>query len=249
MRLLLACLLLSLACRAGPSATYVPRDPALRRSNLLFYVPRQREGTPRSLIIFLGNDVGFWKPHQELAARLAAAGHAVVGLDIREYLAGLPSGEPQRDQAFADSIGPLIAAIRHEVGDSLPLLLGGHSFGAEVAFWIARNREPPRLAGVLALSPRSTGHLFVTPMDLANEEARGVGSWSTLAAAREIDPRVRIAIIRGSHDQFAVHDSAFMAAGGTRLRRYQVPLAGHSLKKLLIAGPIIERAVSYLNGG
>lgn len=233
-------------CRVGPRATYVPRDAALRRSSLLFYVPPSAEGPPRSLIIFIGNDVGFWQPHQELAARLADAGYVVVGLDIRQYLSKLPNGEPQRDRVFADSIVPLIAAIRHEMGDSLPLLLGGHSFGAEVAFWIARNHEPPGLRGILAMSPRSTGHLFVTPQDLANEEAHGVGAWSTIDAARSIDPRVRIAIVRGSNDQFAVHDSAFAAAGGARLRRFSVPMAGHSLRKLLIAGPIIARAVRYL---
>ncbi len=243
-----AALLLSAlqGCRAGPQPTYVPRDRTLRRSSLLFYLPPRDDGPPRALVLFLGNDVGFWEPHQQLASRLAAAHYAVVGVDIREYLAGLPDGEPQRDRAFADSIGPLIAAIRHEVGDSLPFVIGGHSFGAEVAFWIARNREPPGLRGILAMSPRSSGHLFVTARDLANEEAHGVGAWSTIDAAHVIDPRVRIAIVRGSHDQFSVHDSAFAAAGGARLRVFSVPLAGHSLKKLIIAGPIIERATHFL---
>ena len=86
-------------------------------------------------------------------------------------------------------------------------------------------------------------------MDLANEEAHGEGAWSTIDAARVIDPRVRIAIVRGSKDQFASHDSAFAAAGGARLRHYPVPFAAHSLKKLLIAGPIIEHAVAYLVEG
>lgn len=244
---LAACLALA-ACRSGPPPTYVPRDPLLRRSSLLFYIP-SRETTPRALLLFLGNDVGFWEPHQELAARLAGAGYAVVGLDIREYLSHLPAGEPQRDRAVADSMVPLIAAIRREVGNSLPFVIGGHSFGAEVALWIARNHEPPGLVGVLAMSPRSSGHLFVTPMDLANEEAHGEGAWSTIDAVREIDPRVRIAIVRGSKDKFARHDPAFMRAGDGRIRRYVVPFASHSLKKLLIAGPIVERAMSYLVNG
>ncbi|HEY2066256.1 MAG TPA: alpha/beta hydrolase-fold protein [Gemmatimonadaceae bacterium] len=239
-------LLVALACRAGPPPTYLPRDASLRRRDLLFYVPPRAEGSPRALVVFLGNDVGFWEPHQQLASRLAASGYAVVGLDIRQYLAGLPDGEPQRDRVFADSIVPLVAAIRRELGDSLPLVLGGHSFGAEVALWIARNHEPPGLRGVLAMSPRSSGHLFVTAGDLANDEAHGVGAWSTIEAVRDMDPRVRVAIVRGANDQFAVHDSAFMAAGSTRLRRFPVPLAGHSLKKLLIAGPIVEHAVGYL---
>lgn len=245
----LLCSLAALGCRAGPPPTHVARNPSLRRPSLLFYLPSPAGSTPKALILFLGNDVGFWEPHQELAARLANAGYAVVGLDIRDYLSHLPSGEPQRDRAFADSIVPLIAAIRHEVGDSLPLVLGGHSFGAEVAFWIARNHEPPGLRGILAMSPRSSGHLFVTPMDLANEEAHGEGAWSTIEAVRAMDPRVRIAIVRGSKDQFAVHDSAFAAAAGARLRRYPVPFAAHSLKKLLIAGPIVEHAVAYLVDG
>lgn len=236
----------ALGCRAGPPPTYVPRDVSLRRRELLFYIPSGSAAPPRALIIFLGNDVGFWEPHQELASRLAGAGYAVVGLDVRQYLAKLPDGEPQRDRAFADSIVPLVAAIRREVGDSLPLVLGGHSFGAEVALWIARNREPPSLRGVLAMSPRSSGHLFVTAGDLANEEAHGAGAWSTLDAVRTMDPRVRVAVVRGANDQFAAHDSAFMAAGAQRLRRFSVPLAGHSLKKLLIAGPIVEHAVTYL---
>ena len=236
-------------CRAGPPPTYVAHDPLLRRPSLLFYVPAPAAPRPKALVLFLGNDVGFWEPHQELAARLLDAGYAVVGLDIREYLSHLPAGEPQRDRIFADSIVPLIAAIHREVGDSLPLVLGGHSFGAEVAFWIAQHHEPPGLVGILAMSPRSSGHLFVTAMDLANEEAHGEGAWSTIEAARVIDPRVRIAIVRGSKDQFAVHDSAFAAAGGSRLRRYPVPFAAHSLKKLLIAGPIVEHAVAYLVNG
>ena len=239
-------MLILAGCRAGPKPTYVARNPLLRRPSLLFYLPANK---PKALILFLGNDVGFWEPHQDLAARLSGDGYAVVGLDIREYLSHLPSGEPVRDVAFADSIVPLIATIRHELGDSLPFLLGGHSFGAEVSFWIAQHHEPPGLRGILAMSPRSSGHLFVTPMDLANEEAHGEGAWSTIDAARVIDPRVRIAIIRGSKDQFAVHDSAFVAAGGARLRRFPVPFAAHSLKKLLIAGPIIEHAVTYLLDG
>jgi len=236
-------------CRSGPAPTYVARDPLLRRSSLLFYIPSREAAPPRALLLFLGNDVGFWEPHQQLASRLAGAGYAVVGLDIREYLSHLPAGEPLRDRAFADSIVPLVAAIRHEVGDSLPFVIGGHSFGAEVALWVAKNHEPPGLVGVLAMSPRASGHLFVTPMDLANEEAHGEGAWSTVDAVREIDPRVRIAIVRGSKDQFARHDPEFMRAGDGRIRRFVVPFASHSLKKLLIAGPIIEGAMTYLVSG
>lgn len=246
MRWVTAALLLTLAgCESGPMVPYVPRDASLRDQPLLFYPARTR--APRAFVFFLGNDVGFWKPHEELAWRLAENGYAVVGLDIKRYLARLPEDEPTRDSSFAATIGPLMARARAELGaDSLPVVVGGHSFGAEVAFWIAEHRPPPKLAGVLALSPRSTGHLVVTPYDLMNHEASGPWSFSTIQAATDIASGVRIALVRGASDKFRRHDSAFIAAGGSRLRYFVVPFANHSLRKLLIAGPIIEHAVEYL---
>ena len=52
------------AATNGPRSTYVPRDPALREAMYHFY---PAEGTPRAIVVFFGNDVGFWKPHEELA--------------------------------------------------------------------------------------------------------------------------------------------------------------------------------------
>lgn len=237
-------------CQQGHRVHYVPADPSLRPQPLYFYPDADRSRPPRALLLFLGNDVGFWKPHQDLSWDLSHDGYTVVGLDIRKYLAELPSGEPQRDSAFAAAIGPFIVRVRHEMhADSLPMVIGGHSFGAEVAFWIALHEPPPHLVGVLAMSPRGSGHLFVTPKDLLNYEASGVGAWSTIEAAHDIAPGIRIAIIRGVHDKFRTHDAAFQSAGGQRLKVYDIPLAGHSLKRLIIAGPIIARAMSFLVGG
>ncbi len=233
------------ACASGPSTAYVPRDATLRTEPLYWYPARRQPA--RAFIFLIGNDVGFWKPHQQLAWRLSGEGYDVVGLDIKKYLAALPSGEPQRDSAFAASVPPFIARVRAELGaDTLPMIIGGHSFGAEVAFWIAWKDPPPHLMGVLAMSPRSSGHFVVTPFDLLNYEASGRWSFSTIEAAQKIDPNIRIAIIRGGSDRFRMHDSAFVAAGGARLHRYRVPLAGHSLENLILAGPIIEHAVEFL---
>jgi len=243
--LVIAMLLALVACESGPTIPYVPRDASLRTEPLLFYPARTKPA--RAFVVFLGNDVGFWKPHEELAWRLAENGYDVVGMDVKKYLARLPEAEPERDSTFAASIGPLLARARTELGaDSLPVVVGGHSFGAEVAFWIALNRPPPKLVGVLALSPRSTGHLIVTPFDLLNHEASGPYSFSTIGAATNIAPGVRIALVRGASDPFRKHDADFMRAGGTRLRYYSIPFANHSLRKLLIAGPIIEHAVEFL---
>jgi hypothetical protein len=249
-RLLLASLVALGACASGPRTSYVPRDASLARAPLFFYPSQVDSLHPRAFILFLGNDVAFWEPHQELAWRLSKQGYAVAGLDIKKYLAALPEPEPARDSAFAAGIAPFIARVRHEMrADSLPMIIGGHSFGAEVAFWVALHQPPPHLVGVLALSSRSTGHLFVTPLDLLNYEASGRWAFSTIQAAHDIAPGVRIALVRGAHDPFIAHDSAFVAAGGPRLKHYVIPLAGHSLKKLVIAGPMIERAVDWLLTG
>lgn len=230
----------------GPRSSYVPRDPGLRAAMYHFY---PAEGTPRAIVVFFGNDVGFWKPHEELAWRMAHDGLDVVGIDIRPWLGSLPSGEPQRDSAVRATAGPLVARVRHELGaDTLPIVLAGHSFGAEIAIWMAHERPPERLAGVLALSPRGTGHLWISPLDLANVEASGRWAFSTVAMAGSLPPRLRVAIVRGNGDPFIQHDSAFAAAGGARLRVYHIPFAGHSLKKLIIAGPIVSRALEFVLG-
>jgi pimeloyl-ACP methyl ester carboxylesterase len=232
---------------AGHVTDYRPRDPRLEREPL-FYYPVRDTATARAFVFFLGNDIAFWGAHQQLAWRLSGDGYTVVGIDIRKYLDRLPD-EPKRDSAFGVAIGPLIARARHEMGaDSLPLILAGHSFGAELAFWIARHHAPPGLIGVLSLNSRSTGHLFITTQDWLNKEASGPFSFSVVRAVGELDPAVRIALVRGAHDPFRRHDPEFMAAGGARIQRYEVPMAGHTLKKLILAGPIIDGAMHWLDG-
>ncbi|MDB4875784.1 MAG: hypothetical protein JWM41_2230 [Gemmatimonadetes bacterium] len=230
---------------AGHPSTYVPVDSSLRKPWMFYY--GARPGPPRAVVVLFGNDVSFWEPHQDLAWRLAGDGNAVIGVDLRRFLATLPSDEPQRDSAFGVAISTLIARARHELhADDLPLVVGGHSFGAELAFWVAWHRPPPHLAGVLALNTRGSGHLYITPADWMNEEASGPWSFSTIDAARLIDPSVRVALVRGAKDRFQIHDSALVAAGGPRLRRYVIPMAAHSLSTMLVAGPVISRAVRFL---
>jgi pimeloyl-ACP methyl ester carboxylesterase len=230
---------------SGHPSALVPGDTSLRHPWLYFYPAR---GEPaRAFMVFFGNDVAFWEPHQDLAWRFAGEGISVVGVDLRKYLASLPSDEPQRDSAFGARMPDLIARSRRAMSaDDLPLILAGHSFGAEIAFWVALHDPPPKLTGILALNTRSTGHLFITPADWLNKEASGPWSFSTIDAVRRINPTIRIAIVRGAHDPFRGHDSAFAVAGGNRLRRFEIPMAGHALGTLLVAGPLISRAVRFL---
>lgn len=158
-----------LAACGGPAPTYTPRDPALRQLPLFFYLPAATGSPPRAFVFFLGNDVGFWQPHRNLAARLSAQGYAITGFDIRPLLASLPDSEPARDSVFAVKLAWIIGASRAEVGaDSLPLVLSGHSLGAELAIWSAAHVPLSHLTGVLALAPGSRSHLRITVSDIAN---------------------------------------------------------------------------------
>jgi len=58
----------------------------------------------------------------------------------------------------------------------------------------------------------------------------------------------RIAVIRGTKDKLTRADPALMAAGGDRIERFPVLLAGHSLKGLTLAGFETHRAMDWLLG-
>ncbi len=55
--------------------------------------------------------------------------------------------------------------------------------------------------------------------------------------------------MRGASDKERKSDRAFIEAGGSRLSYTIIPFASHSLKSLVIAGPMIERAIDQLVGG
>ena len=235
-------------CVRSASVTHAPRDPLLRALPLYFYPPDDSTRPPRAVVFFFGNDVGFWDAHQRLAERLASDGYAVAGFDVKRFFTTLPDGVAARDSAYAAAVGPIIARAPRELhGDSVPLVIGGHSIGAEIALWTAAHVAEPRLAGVLAMSPGSRSHLRVTLSDITNgSEPRGPGSFSVPEQVAGLPAGVRVAIVRGAHDEFAFADSALVAAGGDRVSRFGVPFSGHSLKSLLVSAPVVERAMEYL---
>ncbi len=232
---------------ACPSATphYVPRDASLRSLPLFFYPATER---PKAVIVFFGNDVGFWEAHDRLAQRFASAGYDVIGLDVRAFIEKLPEPYAERMSAFRSSIDGVIARSVHELNaDTLPLVLGGHSFGADLALWTAVNAPPPRMIGVLALGPTARSHFFVTAYDRANlGEPTEAGSFAIADEIRALPASVRIALLRGSGDRRITIDSLLRSAGGPRLRYTEIPFASHSLRSLTIAGPMAERAVEWL---
>jgi hypothetical protein len=59
------------ACFRPSPAPYTPRDPALAKFPLLFYPSAVPSASARAFVFFVGNDIGFWGAHQDLAKRLA----------------------------------------------------------------------------------------------------------------------------------------------------------------------------------
>ena len=236
--------------RGRAHSAYVPRSAELRRPDVFLYPSRSQP--PVALVLFFGNDVGFWDAHQEIAQFLAASGYAVVGLDVRPLLAVLPDSSPERrGNAIAESVDKLIAASAREYGvTGKPLVLMGHSLGAEFAIWAAAHLMAAQPAGVVAISPRSRGHLRATLADIANRgEPHEPGSFSLAELIHSLPGGVRVAIVRGDHDKFKSADSALVAAGGARVERLIVPFAAHSLKSVFVARYVVRRAVRYATGG
>jgi hypothetical protein len=226
---------------------YVPRDPQLRAQPLYFY-PAEGVAKPKAGVFFLGNDLGFWQPHRNLARRLASRGYAVVGFDIRTFLSRLPDSSVLRDSVLATQLPVLVGRSLSELGASgVPVVIGGHSFGADLALWVEGHAPIPGTVGVLALGPTRRDHPRVTINDKVNlGEPTEPGSFATVDAIRDVPPKVRIALVRGASDKERKSDQAFIAAGGSRLSYTVVPLASHSLKSLVIAGPMIEHALDEL---
>ena len=225
---------------------HVVRDPVLRARGVVVYTPA---GPARSLVLFFGNDVGFWRPHHALAAELASDGYAVAGVDIRPLLASLPEGHPARDVACRAAVRDLVSRVRGELAlDSVPLVIGGHSLGAELALWTAANADLEGVVGTLALSPGSRSHLRVSASDiLMTAEPQGPDSFGVAEqVARATSLGQRVAIVRGANDKFRGADASLIAAGRSSAVLFNVPFASHSLRDLTLARYVIRDAVEWL---
>jgi pimeloyl-ACP methyl ester carboxylesterase len=235
-------------CANDYQPTRVSHDPLLQTQPVFLYPAADTTRLPRAVVFFFGNDIGFWQPHRELARSLAAAQFSVIGFDMRLLLHSLPDRPRDRDTAFASRIERIIERARHELGgDSVPLIIAGHSLGAEVAIWTAAHVCPPGVKGVLAMAPGSRSHLRVSVSDIMNgPEPTGPESFSVADAIASVPRDERIAIVRGTRDEYTRADSALLAAGGARASRFFVPFAGHSLKRLATAGFETRRALDWL---
>lgn len=226
------------------------RDPQLRAVPLALYPAPGSAASPRAVVFFFGNDRGVAAAHQRLAAELARSGYAVAALDMRPVLAALPEGRPARDSAFARQVGTLVARSRAELGGQVaPLVIAGHSLGAEMALWTAAYVRPPGLVGVLAMSPGGRSHLRITEDDLQLRDPTGPESFSVPDAVAAVTRTgARVAVVRGSGDPLRAADAALLAAGGggVGVRRFRVPFAGHGLNQLTFVRRVVRQALDWI---
>jgi pimeloyl-ACP methyl ester carboxylesterase len=242
--------LVILGCTPAHSA-YIPRDRELQREPLYFYPAAGVLGHPKAGVFFLGNDLGFWQAHQKLAERLASHGYAVVGFDVKKFLDRLPDSALLRDSVLAHDVPPLIKRSLHELGaDHVPIVIAGHSFGADIALWTEANAPIPGVVGVLALGPTRRDHPTITLRDQINSgEPTEPGSFAIDEQIRNTPAKVHIALLRGASDKERTSDRGFIVAGDSRMSYTVIPFASHSLRSLIIAGPLIERALDHLVAG
>lgn len=248
-RSLIALVLIATAtsCARAHSA-YRPHDQQLLNEPLYFYPAHTALEKPKAGVFFLGNDIGFWEPHQKLAERLAEHGYAVVGFDVKKFLDRYPDSPTLRDSVIVHQLPLLMKKSLHELGaDSRPIVIAGHSFGADIALWTEAHARPTGVVAILALGPTKRDHPTVTWRDQVNTgEPTEPGSFSVADQIRNTPQNVRIALMRGASDKERSSDRAFIDAGGSRMSYTIIPFASHSLKSLLIVGPMIERVLDDL---
>src|SRR5207248_5748354 len=112
----------------------------------------------------------------------------------------------------------------------VPIVIAGHSFGADLALWTEANAHPAGVVGVLALGPTQRDHPTVTINDQVNlGEPTEPGSFAVAEQIRNTPLKVRIALLRGASDKERKSDRSFIEAGGNRLSYVVIPFASHSL--------------------
>jgi type IV secretory pathway VirJ component len=101
-------------------------------------------------VLFLSSSWG-WRPlHQETAAHIAGAGHTVVGIDSSAYFdKHLDDLDWERDLATLREL----ANDKAGLPKTTPLVLMGHSWGAELVTYVVNHGGARNVAGALLVGP------------------------------------------------------------------------------------------------
>jgi type IV secretory pathway VirJ component len=114
---------------------------------------------PRPIVLIASGEFGWRRFDDVISAMLAAQGYWVGGIDAMKYF-----WEAQDDrQALSADLKAFADALAKTAGREArtPLILGGFSFGADLAPWVAgAGGWQDRLRGLLMIGPDETGSLL-----------------------------------------------------------------------------------------
>jgi hypothetical protein len=152
------------------------------------------------------------------------------------------------DSLVAGTVAELLEHARHEFhDDSLPIVISGHSLGADCAAWTVAHVQIRNLAGLLMLSPTRRSHLYATVRDRAFlGEPTEPGSYAASEMIPLLPAGIPVVVMRGDNDSHNIGDRdlvrAIIMSGhatSVNMAYKKIPLAGHSLRSLVIVGPVI----------
>jgi type IV secretory pathway VirJ component len=141
--------LLSAFAPAGLSAAERDYDYGPPFGRVTLYTPEQ---APRSMVLFLSGDGGWHLGVVRMARALVEAGSAVVGIDVRRYLADI-AAHPAPCRYMAADFETLSHRVQRELQlheYQLPLLYG-YSSGATVAYAVLVQSPPGTFGGAVSL--------------------------------------------------------------------------------------------------
>lgn len=149
MKFTLWSLLLCALLPAGLRAAERDFDYGPPFGRVTLYTPEQ---APRSMVLFLSGDGGWHLGVVKMARMLVAAGAAVVGIDVRHYLADI-GAHPAPCRYMAADFETLSHRVQRELqirDYQLPLLYG-YSSGATVAYAVLVQSPPGTFGGAVSL--------------------------------------------------------------------------------------------------
>lgn len=167
-------------------AVKMEEDPLLGTPRLV----AARAGKSRAATVLFSGADGFDADFRRMAWRLSARGITVVGIDLRQALAGLARAEgPCIDPHWAvQSVSQAAQKGLNLPRYDLPIL-SGIGQGGELARRIANTATPAVLGGAVAVDPQPLPPL---PFPLCNEEAAGHGVPVTVLTPEDRAPGDRL---------------------------------------------------------
>lgn len=171
---------LTLALAAATAADAAPEklEASLRGQSLTLALYRP-SGQPRGTLVIGSGDVGWVGLAVTVAEDFSAAGYAVIGINVRQYLSAFTSGKSHVQPADVPAdYRVLVDAARAHFALPRPLVVAGVSEGAALAVLAAADaRGRDWIDGVITMGLPATAELAWRWTD--------VGAWITKHDANE----------------------------------------------------------------